>query len=172
MTDRATFSGHASFLGFAVALVLCISPNAVAQLSADPYNPWNSQYESYVYPTIPGTGGGVYSGQAAFELPSGNRGANRFSEVTGDYDRPSLDKDGARVPLRRGVGVPYTRAYRDYDRMYDRIYTPNRNGEGRGIDDEYNENRQKREEAYATFAWRSKERASLQELRLLMADPA
>lgn len=130
--------------GSLVALATC--SEAVAQLSADPYNPWNSQYESYVYPSVPG-GIGVYPGQASFEVPSGNRGANRFNaEVLEPFDRPSRDEGEARVPLRRGVGVPYTRAFRNYDQMYGRVYTPNA-----VIDDEYNRKRELREQAYSAM---------------------
>jgi hypothetical protein len=145
MKYRARFSGLATLGVVVVSALLSIAPKAMAQLSADPYNPWNSQYDAYVYPSFPG-GTGVYSNQEAYAIPRGNRGANRFAEALEDYDRPSVDKDGPRVPLRRGVGIPYTRAYRDYDRMYNRVYTPNEN-----IDDEYNASRQKREEAYSDF---------------------
>jgi hypothetical protein len=135
-------------LGFVVAATLATGSEAVAQLSPDPYNPWNSQYDAYVYPSIPG-GTGVYPGQAAYEVPNGNRGANRFSaEVIEPYDRASRDEGGPRVPLRRGVGVPYTRAFREYDQLYGRVYTPNAEA-----DETYNKARQAREQAYSE--WRA-----------------
>lgn len=137
------FRATTFLFGSAFCVAVASTSNAIAQLSPDPYNPWNSQYESYVYPSIPG-GTGVYPGQAAYEMPSGNRSANRFSrDVLEDFDRPSLDERGGRVPLRRGVGIPYTRAYREYDEMYKRVYTPNAN-----VDDDYNSMRQQRDKAY------------------------
>ena len=61
----------------------------------DPYKPFNSQYEQYVYPIVPETGGAVRGGRNM------SRGENQFQEYLKELqgvDRLSSERFGAGVP--------------------------------------------------------------------------
>jgi hypothetical protein len=115
-----------------------------AQLSADPYRPYNEQYEQYVYPSYP-TGVGVVPNQAVLEGRGGSaRSFQRYLEEEDEMDRASSNASVA--PGRRGVGSPYYRAYRDYDETYRRVYTPNKSA-----DETYLANRKTRDGIYSEY---------------------
>jgi hypothetical protein len=85
----------------------------------DPFRPYNSQYDAFVYPIAPGPfDAGANSGRL-----DGIRGANQFENYMN-----SLEGSGPRTGSgpRSGIGTPYYRANRVYDREYDRIYQPNK----------------------------------------------
>lgn len=91
--------------------------------TADPYKPYNQQYEQFVYPTYP-SGIGLTPNQGVLEGQGGLRRANQFQRFL-DLEE---DRGDELSPMRRrtGPGIPYYSAYRQYDREYDRIYQANR----------------------------------------------
>jgi hypothetical protein len=153
---RSTVSGTAAVAALLLSAVLGASSAAVAQTSPDPYKPWNSAYESYVYPMYP-RGSGISPNQAALMMPSGTRGANQFQSFLDELEGIDREPGRAYTP-RRGIGVPYTQAYRRDDRTYGRVYTPNEE-----VDKNYNAARQARDEKYAEYlnARDGKDRARL-----------
>jgi len=95
------------------------SHRALAQgFGPDPYRPYNSQYDSFVYPVAPGP---LDYGQNQSPLRSGIRGANQFD----NYMNSVMGSPGARQQSG-GVGSPY---YRGANRVTEREgmnYQPNR----------------------------------------------
>lgn len=111
--DAARRSGLRLAIGAAGALPLALAPTAGAQgFGPDPFRPYNSQYDSAVYPIAPG----AYSpfGAAGLNQNTGQRGANQFGRYL-----ESLDDE-------RGVGRRYDQANRAYDSQFGRQYQPNR----------------------------------------------
>jgi hypothetical protein len=85
----------------------------------DPYRPYNSQYDAFVYPVAPGP---LDYGQNQSPLRSGIRSANQFDS----YMNSLRSNEGIRGPAG-GIGSPY---YRGANRVNDREgmnYQPNRN---------------------------------------------
>jgi hypothetical protein len=104
-------------LGLAV-VVLGATPARAQGFGPDPFRPFNSQYDAYVYPIGPADGG---AGAAAF--PRGVSGANRFQ----DYLNQLQGAERAEIE-RYGIGMPYYRRSVDpsFDRDGKREYRPNR----------------------------------------------
>jgi hypothetical protein len=114
----------------------------------DPYMPYNSQYETFVYPVYPNATGygpnqGVLEGRGGGY--SGG-GGNRFDDFLGTSDGFLLGDDFGPQRRRTGPGVPYYSSYRRYDRDYDRIYQPNA-----GVDQKYYQDRQQSHEKYLEY---------------------
>ncbi|MDR3639416.1 MAG: hypothetical protein P4L84_36785 [Isosphaeraceae bacterium] len=131
-------------VGLSVLSMLALTRDASAQLSADPYKPYNAQYEQYIYPSYP-TEGGVAPNQSLLEGGGGGAHAyQRFMEEEDEMDRAASNSSVS--PGRRGVGVPYYRAYRDYDKAYSRVYTPNKKA-----DEAYLASRQTRDDLYSQY---------------------
>jgi hypothetical protein len=111
--------------------------------TADPYKPYNQQYEQFVYPTYP-TGYGLSPNQGVLEGRSGFSGANqfqRFLEAEGD-----AGVEFGQGRRRSGPGIPYYSAYRQYDQEYDRVYQPNKTS-----DESYYKDRNARHEKYVAY---------------------
>jgi hypothetical protein len=133
------FAGAAFVLG-----CLVTAGDARGQLSADPYKPYNAEYEQYIYPSYP-SGLGVTPNQTLLEGRGGAaRAYQRFMEEEDEMDRAGSGSSAA--PFRRGVGVPYYRAYRHYDEAYNRVYTPNKEADQR-----YMASRRTRDEIYSQY---------------------
>jgi hypothetical protein len=107
------------FPALLVAAGLTASAEALAQgFGPDPYRPYNSQYDSFVYPVAPGP---LDYGQNQSPLRSGVRGANQFE----NYMNSLMGPGAGRAPSG-GVGSPY---YRGANRVTEREgmnYQPNR----------------------------------------------
>ena len=67
--------------GLALPLAGSLAPEALAQsgFGADPYRPYNQQYDSFVFPIAPGEGGGVVPSAGAMDRAGMSR-ANRFQD--------------------------------------------------------------------------------------------
>lgn len=74
----------------------------------DPFRPYNSQYDSYVFGVAPGALDGV--GNPSINR-AGIRNANQFQNAVNEFGV--------------GVGNRYDQANRRYDSQYNRIYRPN-----------------------------------------------
>ncbi len=96
------------------------SPLWAQGFGADPFRPYNSQYDAYTYPMGPATPGG---GQGAMLPRMGNAGANRFQ---GYLDE--MAGAGRAETERYGIGMPYYRSSIDpsFDPKGTRDYRPNR----------------------------------------------
>ncbi len=92
------------FAGFCIAAAHQASGAAHAQgFGPDPFRPYNSQYDQYVYPIRPETGG------AAAPARGLSRGETTFERWMNEQNGGSrLDSE------RAGVGVPYSRLRTDY----------------------------------------------------------
>jgi hypothetical protein len=87
---------------------------------ADPFRPYNSQYDPFVYPIVPGP---TDFGQN--QSPYGGlRSANRFEEYMNSIQ-------GGGTGARSGIGTPYYQANRTFDREYNRVYQPNKQADAR-----------------------------------------
>jgi hypothetical protein len=96
-------------------LSLCLANVSYAQgFGADPFRPYNSQYDPFVYPIVPGA---TDFGQNQSPY-AGVRQANRFEEYMN-----SIQSGG--MGARSGIGAPYYNANRTFDREFNRIYRPN-----------------------------------------------
>jgi hypothetical protein len=109
-------------------MVPAVATTARAQggYGADPFRPYNSQYDPYVYPMGPATPG---AGQGGPIMPrSGLMGANRFQEYLDGLT--GTERAG---PDRSGIGVPYYRSAVDpaYVRALGREYRPNQEADRR-----------------------------------------
>ncbi|QEH33740.1 hypothetical protein OJF2_22460 [Aquisphaera giovannonii] len=78
----------------------------------DPFRPYNSQYNAYIYPVA----------------PSMNYGYNNAPPVVGSAGgyQNYLDSLSGMANGRGGAAVPYNQANRAYDEQFGRIYRPNR----------------------------------------------
>ena len=125
-SSRAFSSGH-SYLGLlgltslSILVALAIAPTAVAQgFGPDPYRPYNSRFDPFVYPVAPGP---LDYGNNLNVTPSGGvRGANQFENYLNSLRGSS--NGGPRGS--GGAGMPYYQANRAYDSDFDREYRPNR----------------------------------------------
>ncbi len=145
---RSTTSRHAAVLGLGWLIALGAANAARAQHTADPYNPWNSQFEQYVYPSFP-NGFGVSPNQVLLQMPTTRSTSRQFQQYLGEEnDTFESDARGGSYSSasRRAVGVPYYRAYRQFDRAYKRVYTPNEE-----VDRGYETARQARDEKYSEY---------------------
>lgn len=101
-------------LGAAGPLLLAIAPNAGAQgFGPDPFRPYNSQYDSAVFPIAPGPMS-AFGNTMLNQNQGGVRGANQFENYLESIG------DG------RGGARRYDQANRAYDRQFGRQYQPNR----------------------------------------------
>ncbi len=139
-------------LRFAVSIVLGLSgwiagySNARGQLSPDPYKPFNSQYEQYVFPSYP-TGDGVSPNQSLLDARPSYRSANQYRSFLDEMDEAANGPVGSSSStIRRGIGTPYYQAHRDYNRSHGRVYTPNGTA-----DQDYLANRQARDDAWSDY---------------------
>lgn len=89
--------------------------------TADPYKPYNQQYQQFVYPTYP-SGLGLTPNQNLLEQ-GGYTSPNQFQRFLDIEEGPSDEFNPVR--RRSGPGIPYYSAYRQYDKDYGRIYQPN-----------------------------------------------
>lgn len=102
--------------GLSAALAVAVLlPCARGQgFGPDPFRPYNSQYDPFVYPVLPGPYDA--GGNTALNT-QGIRGANQFQRYLNE-----LGVTGG----RGGPGMPYYRANRIYDKEFKREYQPNR----------------------------------------------
>jgi hypothetical protein len=126
-------------LAVAGVAVLAATRPAGAQHTADPYKPYNQEYESFVmpqYPVFPG----IVPNQGVLDGQGGARGANQFQSFLNSME--SFSAEDAYGPRRTGPGVPYYSAYRRYDRDYE----PNRL-----TNENYARDQLKRQETYLAY---------------------
>ena len=101
-------------------ILLGIAAASRAQgMGADPFRPYNSQYDAFIFPIAPGP---MDAGFRAARDTQGVRGANQFENYMN-----SLQGTGSHA----GAGTPYYRANRAYDREFNRDYRPNREADAR-----------------------------------------
>lgn len=132
----------AGLLGFAT---LGPADRAPAQdHTPDPYRPYNSGYDQFIYPTYP-NGVGLVPNQNVLEGRSGFGRANRFQDYLDGGDS-GLGGDLSVGGRRTGPGVPYYSSYRRYDRDYDRVYQPNQTS-----DQDYYRDQQARHDKYLEY---------------------
>jgi hypothetical protein len=112
MTARFSLSHRLVVPGLALFIALAHGTPASAQgLTADPYRPYNSQYDPYVYPVYP-SGGAVIPNQQRLTGRSGPAQANQFQDFL-EGNRFGFDSSG---PSRSaGAGVPYYQAHRRFN---------------------------------------------------------
>lgn len=105
-----------------LALVLAGSAFGQTMLGPDPYRPYNSGYESFSLPPSPMQN---YSAINQLRSQSYSSRANQMSQFYDElYSVPGAP--GENLPPRLvGPGIPYTRANRQYDEQWGRVYTPN-----------------------------------------------
>ncbi len=105
--------------GVAISSVLVAARGARAQgFGPDPFRPYNSQYDAYVYPIGPAGPGGDSRNPG---YRDGVRGANQFE----NYLQELQGADRSRVE-RYGIGMPYFRSTVDPRFLKnDRDYVPN-----------------------------------------------
>jgi hypothetical protein len=131
-SSSSAFSGL-RFAAFALLIPLvCLeaAPACLAQsgFGPDPFRPYNSQYDPFVYPVTPGPMDYGYNRGV-----SGNRGANQFQNYLDSLQSANLGTGAGAsgAGLRGGIGNPYFQANRAYDREYDRIYRPNKEADAK-----------------------------------------
>jgi len=115
-------------LGLSLAFALGQSREARAQHTPDPYNivgEYNRQYEPYLYATQP-SAGDMVSNEDRVGLNSGLRNANQFRDLADDPSEGALGDRANSGRSTGGIGVPYYRAYRQYDEQLNRVYQPNK----------------------------------------------
>jgi hypothetical protein len=93
--------------------------------TADPYKPYNNQYQQFVYPTAPSNlalpgQARIYTEAATGAFSERARQSELFADEENIFDRGTSGSPGAYV------GVPYYRAFRQYDKSYGRDSSPNR----------------------------------------------
>jgi hypothetical protein len=107
------WSGSDLLPGLTLLLVLaCTSISRAQGFGPDPFRPYNSQYDPFVFPVAPGpldVGGNPFLGR------NGLRGANQFQNYLNELN----------ADVRTGIGAPYYRANRIYDKEFNRVYRPN-----------------------------------------------
>jgi hypothetical protein len=81
----------------------------------DPFRPYNSEYDPYVYPMGPASPGAGQSGP--MNVP-GNRNANQYQNFLNELEGPSSSSGGDRY----GIGQPYYRSV--VDRHFRPVYQP------------------------------------------------
>jgi len=102
-----------------IALIMFLTPAVSGQgFGPDPFRPYNSKYDAFVYPIAPGP----LDYGPNLRVQSGIRGANQFEAYMNMLQGGQAGVRGA----AGGPGTPYFRANRAYDREYGRIYQPNK----------------------------------------------
>lgn len=145
----------AILLGLAAALVASTERTAVAQYATSiPFNPWQAQYEAFVYPVVSsnlalpnqarnqfGYGPAVRDDYGNFD-PFGDyrNWANSLTPNLSTVSPENRDRVGS---ANGGRYLPYYSFNRLYDADYNRYYTPNA-----AVDQRYYEDRQRREDLY------------------------
>lgn len=121
---------------------------AAQGLTPDPFRPYNMNYNAYVWPVAPQMDYGFNSATMR-----GMRGANQFQKYMDSLLSPENVS-----PSRGGVGVPYYRANRKYDRDFNRVYRPNEKA-----DRDFDASREKSTDLYFKYlrATDPRERAEL-----------
>jgi hypothetical protein len=127
-------------------LVAAFGPGPASGQTPDPYRPYNSAYDAFVYPTYP-NGTGFFPNQGMVQGNTGLSQANQFEDFMNDVGAGSrFEDDRSPGPRRTGPGVPYYAAYRRYDRDYDRVYQPNKKS-----DPDYYDEQRARHEKYLDY---------------------
>jgi hypothetical protein len=134
--SRSPSSGFPEFRFAAFALLIHLvalgaAPACMAQsgFGPDPFRPYNSQYDPFVYPVAPGPMDFGYNRGGV----NGIRGANQFEAYLNSLQSANLGTGAGAsgAGLRGGIGTPYFQANRAYDREYDRIYQPNKQADAK-----------------------------------------
>jgi len=122
------------FAVFALLIPLvCLeaAPACLAQsgFGPDPFRPYNSQYDPFIYPVAPGPMDFGYNRGGV----NGIRGANQFEAYLNSLQDANLGTGAGAsgAGLRGGIGTPYFRANRAYDREYNRVYQPNKEADAK-----------------------------------------
>ncbi len=100
----------------ALALLIGLAHGTLASaqgLTADPYRPYNSVYDPFVYPIYP-QGGGYFPNQNRFTDRSGPAQANQFQQFL-DEGGVGFDPSPSGSTRSGGAGVPYYRAHRRFN---------------------------------------------------------
>jgi len=114
LSDRVGRRIRASLLPAALVVVGATPDSAKAQgFGPDPFRPYNSQYDPYVFGVAPGT-----------LDPVGNPTLNRAGVRNANQFQGFLDQIEERDNR-------YDRANRSYDREYNRLYRPNKEADAR-----------------------------------------
>jgi len=129
---RPEFSRHAAVVGLAMLVLFAqgLAAPALAQHTPDPYNivgEYNAGYENSMYPTYP-NGAGYSPNQGVLQGRSGVAGSNQFQSYLDDLDGGGGGGGNSLFGLSgrgRGGVEPYYRAHRQFDEVFNRIYTPN-----------------------------------------------
>jgi hypothetical protein len=124
MTSTRAKRLRALLAGLSVVVAGGHAPSAWAQgFGPDPFRPYNSQYDPYLYPIGPATPDG---GQLAAARARGLGGANQFQEWLDELQGITRSENE-----RYGIGMPYYRRAVDpaFDREGKREYRPNRQSE-------------------------------------------
>src|SRR3954462_12810071 len=122
---RPTLSRKAFVLAMSLLIVPAIAPRASAQHTPDPYNivgEYNLGYQDSMYAAYPnGIGFSPNQGVLQGQSRSGVARANQFQSYLDGLEGRSGTSLG-----RGGGGIePYYRAHRQYDDVFNRIYSPN-----------------------------------------------
>ncbi|WZO99741.1 hypothetical protein EP7_001353 [Isosphaeraceae bacterium EP7] len=99
--------------------------------TADPYKPYNNQYQSFVYPSIPSNlalpgQARIYSDYLNGAFSERARESELFRDEENIFDRGTGGTSGTPGSY---VGVPYYRAFRQHDKAYGRSVSPNQGGD-------------------------------------------
>jgi len=112
MTPRFSTSPRPVATGLALLIALAQGTAASAQgHTPDPYRPYNSTYDPYVYPSYP-NGDGYFPNQSSLLGRSGPAQANQFQNF---LEESRLGGDPSGLSKSAGAGTPYFRAGRRYD---------------------------------------------------------
>ncbi len=112
MTPRFSLSPRYAASGLALLITLCQGTIASAQgHTADPYRPYNSMYDPYVFPSYPSTNG-YFPNQDRLEGRTGPSQANQFQDFLDGNRLGTYPSGGTRSS---GAGTPYYRAHRRFD---------------------------------------------------------
>jgi hypothetical protein len=140
IVSRPIVTRSAAVLGLVATMFGLASPAWAQDHTADPYKPYNSGYEPYVYPTYPNNDGYVPN-QGILQGYSGASRSNTFQDYLNDDEGDLFGRSARRL----GPGDPYYRAYRQFDRDYDRVHKQS------DADTAYYEDQQARQEKYLDY---------------------
>jgi hypothetical protein len=118
-SQRGSWLGSSLLAAAFVAMpAACTMVRAQSGFGADPFNPYNNQYDPYVFPMGPAEP--AAGGREAFMPQSGVRGANQFQQ----YLQGLQGGPGRNASDRSSIGMPYYRSA--VDPLYrGRHYRPN-----------------------------------------------
>lgn len=112
MTPRFPLSPRSAASGLVLMITLAHGTIASAQgHTPDPYRPYNSMYDPYVFPTYPRADGYIPN-QGRLEGRSGPSQANQFQNF---LDESPLGANPSGLTRSAGAGIPYYRAHRRVD---------------------------------------------------------